>query len=404
MNQPWINKDKHTSLYNFLDIPQEELNFPNDIVVTDCTLRESDQYAGVALTKEDKVTFASALDKVGIQQIEIGMPAITPEERETAEAIVNLGLKAKLIALCRAKKEDIDLAASLGVWGAVVSMPSGYLQIEKRLKWEPQRVIDTAMEMASYAHEKGLFVDLSPYDTTRAHPDFLQKYISTVTAQGTVDRVRLVDTTGCITPHGIRSLIKIMREVTDLPIELHLHNDFGLAVASTIAGLGAGANVISSSFNGMGERSGNTPTEEVVTALHLLYNIDIGLNYDKVYETSLLLQKLTGVKMHPHKSVVGQNSFTQISGLVLAGFKEDPFVGLSYLPEVVGQITTVSLGKATGKASIEWKLEQLGLDASDDQIRKIVLLVKDFALANHGEVSDNEFRRIVKEVADNSEN
>jgi isopropylmalate/homocitrate/citramalate synthase len=398
MNQPWIDVNKHASLYNYLGEPLEELNFPTNVIVVDCTLRESDQYAGVALTKEDKVRFARALDEVGVQQIEIGMPAITPEERETAEAIVNMGLNAKLTALCRARKEDIDIAESLGVWGVVISMPSGYLQIEKRLKWEPQRIIDTAMEMTSYAHSKGLYVDLSPYDTTRANPDFLQNYLSTVVSQGTVDRVRLVDTTGSVTPHGIRRLVKVMHQVIDIPIEVHCHNDFGLAVANTIAALGAGANVISSSFNGMGERSGNTATEEVVLALYLLYNLDLGLNYNKIYEASQLLQKLSGVNLHPHKPIVGSNSFTQISGLVMAGFKDDPFVGLSYLPEVVGRTSTVSLGKATGKASIEWKLKEMGIEATDEQKRDLVSRVKDVALAKHGDISDEEFLTLVNQV------
>jgi methanogen homocitrate synthase len=398
MDQPWIGANKHTSLYNFLGDPLEELNFPGNIVVADCTLRESDQYAGVALTKEDKLNFARALDDVGIQQIEIGMPAITPEERETAEAIVGLGLNAKLTALCRARKDDIDLAASLGVWGVLISLPSGYLQIEKRLKWAPQRIINTALEVTNYAHSKGLYVVLSPYDTTRANPDFLQEYLSTVTSQGTVDRVRLVDTTGCITPHGIRRLIKVMREVIELPIEVHCHNDFGLAVANTIAALSVGANVISSSFNGMGERSGNTPTEEIVVALSVLYNLDLGLNYNKIYETSQLMQKLSRVNLQPHKPIVGLNSFTQISGLVMAGFKEEPFVGLSYLPNIVGRTSTVSLGKATGKASIEWKLNEMGLNATEEQIRDLVLLVKDVALAKHGEISDEEFLTLVKKT------
>lgn len=399
MEKPWLSDRWHGSPYNYLGGPAAELAFAADIVVADCTLRESDQYAGVALTKEDKVRFAQALDRVGVHQIEIGMPAITPVERETAEAIVGLGLEAKLTALCRARQDDIDLAASLGVWGVLISLPSGYLQIEHRLKWSPERIIDTALEVTSYAHEKGLYVDLSPYDTTRSDPDFLQRYLSAVVSQGTVDRVRLVDTTGSIAPHGIRRLVRVMREaIGDTPIEVHCHNDFGLAVANTIAALGAGANVISSSFNGMGERAGNTPTEEIVTALRVLYDLDLGLNYEQIYAASTLLQELTGVGLQPHKPVVGGNAFTQISGLVIAGFVVTPFVGLTYLPELVGRRSTVSLGKATGSASIRWKLDELGLQANGEQVRQLVFKVKEVALDKGGDVSDEEFADLVKQV------
>ena len=280
MTKPWLSDEWHSSPYNYHEDAQTDGGIANDIVVADCTLRESDQYAGVALSKDAKLRIAQALDNSGIQQIEIGMPAITPSEREIAEGIVNLGLNAKLTALCRARKDDIDLAASLGVWGVVISLPSGYLQIKHRLKWSPDRIVETALEMTAYAHEKGLFVDLSPYDTTRSDPEFLQRYLSDVVSQGTVDRVRLVDTTGCIAPHGIVRLVQVMRDaIGEIPIEVHCHNDFGLAVANTIAALAAGANLISSSFNGMGERAGNPPTEQIVMALRVLYGLDIGIGF-----------------------------------------------------------------------------------------------------------------------------
>ncbi len=400
MEKKWVNENWHSSSYNYMGEARKGINIRDDIVVADCTLRESDQYAGVALSKDSKLVLAQALDNVGIQQIEIGMPAITPVERETSEAIVDLGLNAKLTALCRARKDDIDLAASLGVWGVLISLPSGYLQIEHRLKWSLEKIVETAIEMTGYARAKGLYVVLSPYDTTRSDPEFLQEYLSKVTAQGSVDRVRLVDTTGCIAPHGITQLIRIMREaIGDTHIEVHCHNDFGLAVANTIAALGAGANVISSSFNGMGERGGNTPTEEIVTALQVLYGLDIGINLDQLYRTSLLVQELTGVTLQPHKPVVGTNAFTQISGLVIAGFAETPFVGLSYLPEMVGRHSTVSLGKATGSASIRWKLDELGLSANNEQIIELVFKVKEIALENERDVSNDEFVKLVDEIS-----
>ncbi len=398
MDKPWMKEKWYVSNYNFNPEVQQEIKLSN-IVISDCTLREGEQQPGVVLTGDEKLRIAHALDELGIHQIEAGMPAVSPEEKKTMTRIARAGLRAKILAFCRARKDEIETARDCGVWGIVCSLPSSSILIEEKLKWPYERVIDTAIELTRFAHDQGLYVVFSPFDTTRADFNFLSKHVQTVIAQGHVDRLRLVDTRGCVSPHGIGFLIRKIRGLTNLPIEIHCHDDFGLATANTITAAAAGANVLSTTMNGMGERSGNAPTEEVAVALLLLYGLDLGLKYEKFYETSHLIQELTRVKLQPHKSVVGENAFTFESGAGLEGFaKGNPFISETYLPEVVGQRFRVLLGKKSGKYSIQMKLKELSLDVSEEKVATLLTQVKEQSERTKLPVSDEDFRAMVKRV------
>jgi len=398
MEKLWIKERWYVSNYNFHSEVKEGIKLSN-IEISDCTLREGEQQPGVVLTGEEKIRIAQALDELGIHQIEAGMPAVSPEEEKTITHIAKAGLRAKILAFCRAIKDEIEIARDCGVWGILCSLPSSTLLIEEKLKWPYERVIETAVELTRFAHDQGLYVVFSPFDTTRADFQFLSKYIQNVIAQGHVDRLRLVDTRGCISPHGIDFLIKKIRELTDLPIEIHCHDDFGLATANTLTAAAAGANVLSTTMNGMGERSGNASTEEVAVALLLLYGLDLRLKYEKLYEVSCLVQELTGVKLQPHKSVVGKNAFTFESGAGLEGFaKGNPFISETYLPEVVGQKFNVLLGKKSGKYSIQMKLKELSLTVPDEKASTLLKEVKEQSERTKRPVSDEDFREMVKRV------
>jgi isopropylmalate/homocitrate/citramalate synthase len=279
------------------------------------------------------------------------------------------------------------------VWGILCSLPSSTLLIEEKLKWPYEKVIETAIELTNFAHDQGLYVVFSPFDTTRADFQFLSRYIQTVIAQGHVDRLRLVDTRGCISSQGIAFLIRKIRELTNLPIEIHCHDDFGLATANTIIAAAAGANVLSTTMNG------NASTEEVAVALLLLYGVDLNLKYEKLYEVSRLVQELSGVKLQPHKAVVGQNAFSFESGAGLEGFaKGNPFISETYLPEVVGQKFSLLLGKKSGKYSIQMKLEELSLTVPDEKVATLLKEVKEQSERTKKPVSDEAFREMVRRV------
>jgi len=390
----WSSERWYVSQFNSL----VENSIPDDVIISDCTLREGEQQAGVILSRKEKIRLAHMLDEIGIPQLEVGMLAVSSEEEGNIRAIVKEGLKARIIGVCRSIKEDIDKAERCGVWGVVCSAPVGELQIKYKLKWPKEKIIEVAVQMTSYAHKKGFYVILSPMDTTRSDPSFLEKYLKTITREGWVDCVRLVDTAGGITPQGIGYLVKKMRKFSGRPIEVHCHNDFGLATANTLAALSAGAQIASTSLNGMGERSGCAATEEVALALYVLYGRDMGLDLTKFYKTSILLQKYSRVKLQPHKAVVGSGAFAQEAGLVVTGWKEFPLTAEPYLPELVGQKASLLLGKKSGKDSIRVKLKEMRVSLSEKEVDEILREIKHRAQKTKESVDDKEFKKIVRQI------
>jgi len=226
----------------------------------------------------------------------------------------------------------------------------------------------------------------------------LERFLTAVVSRGHVDRVRVVDTVGSCLPQAIQYMVRWMARVTQLPVEIHCHDDFGLATANTLAGIAAGASVASTTVNGMGERSGGAPTEEVAWALKLLFGLELGLKYEKLYNLSGLLQEMSGVKLPPHKAIVGENAFGQEAGLVVSGWREMVFTAEPYLPELVGQKHKLILGKKSGKDSIEVKLKELGREANKEQLEEILLRVKRQAEGTKRPVSDSDFKKIVDGV------
>ncbi len=398
MEGPWATDQWHVSYLNFLPEVREKFNFPKEVIICDCTLREGEQQAGVVLFPSDKLRLARELDEIGVPQLEVGMPAVSEEEFENIKTISKAGLQAKTIALCRIVKGDVDKALECGTWGVSFSIPIGYLQLKHKLKWSEERITAEVRQLTQYAHQQGFYVILSPYDTTRADFEFLERFLTNVISQGHVDRVRVVDTVGSCLPQAIEYMVKWMARITKLPVEVHCHDDFGMATANTLAGIAAGASVASTTLNGMGERAGGAPTEEVAWALKLLYGIDLGLKFDKLYALSKLLQEMSGVRLATHKAIVGENAFGQEAGLVVSGWKEMVFTAEPYLPELVGQAHKLILGKKSGKDSVEIKLKELGLEADKDQLERLLLMVKLQAEKTKSPVSDADFKKIVKEV------
>jgi isopropylmalate/homocitrate/citramalate synthase len=400
MKEKWISDKWQVSEFNFIEDVVNEIRIPHQVFISDCTLREGEQQAGVVFNKGDKLALAKELDEIGVHEIDVGMPAVSREDEEAVKAIAREGLKAKVYAEARALKQDIDKVIECGVSGVEIILPAGHLQLEHKLKWSEERLINTALEMTDYAKAHGLWVNLSPYDTTRARLPFLKKYLSAVTKDSHVDRVRLVDSVGCAIPLAIKYLVKEMKEATGrIPIEVHCHNDFGLAVANTLAGVEAGANVVSTTINGMGERVGNAPTEEVALALRILYGVDLDLRFERFCRISNLVQDLSKVRLQPHKPVVGENAFRYESGMTVAGLAEDPFTGEAFSPDLVGQTRRIILGKKSGSKSIELKLRELGIKVPNSFVDMILQRVKEEAIKTKASVSDDTLKRIVSELA-----
>ena len=367
------------------------------IRIADCTLRDGEQQAGVVLDRAAKVTIARALDGLGIYEIEAGTVASSEEDRRAIAEMCQLGLTSKISALCRGINADMDQAAELGVWGVRLSFPISLLERRHKLKGiSDDDYLKRTLALCEYGRRKGLNVIFSPYDTTRAELPFLRRLVGALERAGTVDRLRIVDTTGCALPAAIAFLIGQIREkAPTLPLEIHCHNDFGLACANTLVGIEAGADYVSSTINGLGERSGNAATEEVAMALEVLYGVDTGLALRKLTEVSRLVAELSGVRTQVNKAVVGESAFRHEAGMVVAGLLQDPFTAEAYEPELVGQRRQILLGKKSGLVSISHKVKELGLPVPEESFPAILERVKVTAVAKHRALTDEEFMTLV---------
>jgi isopropylmalate/homocitrate/citramalate synthase len=374
--------------------------FASEIRLCDCTLRDGEQQAGVVFTVEDKIRIADALDAAGVYEIEAGTPAQSPGDRAAVEAIAHAGLRAKVSALARARKDDVDLVAATGAWGVRLSLPISPIQRTSKLKLDDEQYLTLAREITRYAKERGLYVTFSPYDTTRCELGFLRRVLETLQRDQTVDRVRLVDTTGCATPHIVRFLVGEMKKAADIPVEIHCHNDFGLGVANTIAGAEAGGEYLSVTVNGIGERCGNAALEETAVALRVLFGIDLGLDTTKLTELSRLVEELSGVALQVNKAVVGRGAFAHESGMVVAGLLKEPFTAECYRPELVGQQREIVIGKKAGIASVAAKLRELGIEAPRDDVARLVEAVKAKAVQTKRPLESAEFKKLAQAVID----
>ena len=393
-----VNDRKLWETSPFGEVVHAGLRFPAKVRVADCTLRDGEQQAGIVFTRQDKVDIARALDRLGVYEIEAGTPASSEEDRQAIEDIAAAGLTSKISALARGRRDDIDLVANSGAWGARLSMPISAIQRVNKFKLDDDQYIKLALETTAYTKERGLECIFSPYDTTRCELPLLRRLLGEFNREKTVDRVRIVDTTGCATPQIIGFLVREMSQMSDIPIEIHCHDDFGLAVANTIAGVQHGAQYISVTINGVGERSGNAALEEAVLALTVLYGVDCGVDMSQFVDVSRLVEERSGIALQAHKAVVGRGAFAHESGMVVAGLLKEPFTAESYVPELVGQIRQVILGKKSGVASVEAKLSLLGISVPAETLPVILAQVKDEAIKTKRPVGETRLREFAAAV------
>lgn len=373
--------------------------------IADCTLRDGEQQPGVVFSRQDKVALAVMLDAAGIADLEAGTPATSDEDRLALEEIASLNLRAEVSALARATNADVDLVAACGADSVRISLPISSWQRDAKLKLNDEEYLTRALSICSHAKSHGLRVVFSPYDTTRADVRFLDRVLRALATEGLADRVRLVDTVGAATPQSVAYLVGVMLEATGgLPIEVHCHDDLGLATANTVAGALAGASYLSVTVNGIGERSGNAPLEEVVVALGIGYGIDMGIRLDHLSALSAEVVSRSGVALQAHKAVVGSNCFTHETGTVVAGLLSNPFSAEAYRPEAVGQKRRIVLGKKSGAASIEHVARDLGLEIEPERLPLVLRAVKSRSIQQKGSVEADAFREIVREVAAQARN
>lgn len=401
----WSSKFWFVSPLNFDDEVRKKLELPERVVIHDTTLRDGEQQAGVVFRRDEKVRIAIALDEAGVDRIEAGMPSVSRDDFDAIKEIAKLGLKARVMAFSRCLKQDVDLAIKAEVPGVVMELPSSKHIIEYGYRIPEDSAIKMVVEAAEYAKKHGLFVTLLAIDSTRADYEFLKKVVNSV--QDFMDSLTIADTFGVASPFAMEYLTRQVKSLTKKPVEVHPHNDFGLAVANALAAVASGASAVHVTVNGIGERAGNAALEETVLALELLLGVRTNVKLDKLYELSKLVEQLSGVKLPPHKPVVGDSPFRVESGMIaewwISAREVRPTEVFPILPELVGRKGGIEivLGKKSGKTNIVEALKEAGIDSSKvstENLVKILLETKFYSILKKGPVSREEFSMIVKKV------
>lgn len=373
-----------------------DVKFPDNITIYDTTMRDGEQTPGVCLRTPEKLKIARKLDELGIHQIEAGFPIVSSEEKKSIKAIVNEDLNADIIVLSRTKKEDIDTAIDCDVDGIITFMATSDLHLKHKLKMTQEQALNICMKSIEHAKDHGIFVAFSAEDATRTNLDFLKKIYKRAEEYG-VDRVHIADTVGAISPQGTDYLVRELRKDIKTGIAMHCHNDFGMAIANSIAGLAAGATAVSTTVNGIGERAGNAALEELVMALTLVYDLDLDFNIKKFCELSKLVEELTNVKVPENKPIVGRNVFRHESGIHVDAVIEEPLTYEPFLPEMIGHSRRIVLGKHSGCRAVKAKLDGCGIEVSKDELCKIVEQIK--RSREKGKyINDELFNQIVRSV------
>jgi methanogen homocitrate synthase len=408
MNNKQWNTDKWwVSPFNYSEEVTSKFNLPKSVAIHDATLRDGEQTPGIVLTKENKIEIAKLLDSVGIDRIEAGMPAVSLEDKNAVKEIVNLGLNAKIFTFARAKKEDIDMAVECGADGVIIEIPMGRPKLQYQFaKWSDDDIIEISVDVIKYAKSQGLEVVYFGYDTTRADEDFMFRLYDKVINEGKPDSIGIVDTMGCILPSAMFNLVKKLKSTFDVKIEVHTHNDYGMGVATSLAAVEAGAEVIHVCVNGLGERTGNAAVEPIIVALKTLYGIDVPYNIDRLKEVSDKVEEITRFRKAVNQPFVGKNVYVRESGIGIDLVMNTPLAMFAVAPNLTGNVAGVVLGKKSGAKSIDVELERLEMknEYTLEQKKEILLEIKNFAIKNRKILNEEEFKAIISAYDSKLEN
>ena len=367
--------------------------------VFDTTLRDGEQTPGISLSPDQKLAIAKKLDALGVDAIEAGFPVISEGELKAVKMITGAGLSCEIAGLARTRKEDIDAAVAGGLDYIHTFIATSDIHLEYKLKMTRDQALENAIEAVEYGKSRGLQVEFSAEDATRTDREFLKKVFGAV-AQAGADRIDIPDTVGYSTPEYIAEITKDAIEATKLPVSVHCHNDFGLAVANALSGIHAGAQCAHVTINGIGERAGNASLEEFSMALQCLpyeEKYETNIRSELIYDTSRYVSKIVGIQVQPNKAIVGDNAFGHESGIHTHGVLNNPLTYEPISPELVGRKRWLHVGKHAGIHGMNAMLEEYGISPTPDQSKQILEKVK--LLGDQGkQITEVELLSIASEI------
>lgn len=374
---------------------REKSKFPKRVFVLDTTLRDGEQTPGVCFTLEEKVEIARKLDSIGVDVIEAGFPVNSDDEVNTIKMIKGLGLKAKICGLARCVTGDIDACLKADVDRAHIFIATSDVHLKYKLRMDEGKAFKQAMNAVEYAKAHGLECEFSCEDATRTPLERLVKFYSGVEACG-ADVHNVPDTVGVMEPEAMQNLIGTLCKELKKPVSMHCHNDFGMAVANTLAGIKAGASQMHLTVNGLGERAGNASLEQAATALHAMYSVKTGIRLDMLKDISKLVERASMIRLTPNYPIVGDNAFAHEAGIHVHGVlaKAESYEPLA--PEMVGQKRKIVMGKHTGKHAVSNFIKEK-YNMNSDQITSVVEKVRCLTI-NKKKITEDDVTAIVESV------
>ena len=370
------------------------------IRIDDTTLRDGEQTAGVVFSNHEKMRIAKLLDEVGVHQIEVGIPAMCGDEKQTIKEIVDLGLDSSILAWNRAVKADIEHSIDCGVDAVAISMSASDIHIEHKLQKSRQWVLDQIKECVGFAKGEGLYVSVNGEDASRADLEFLVRFGLAAKEEG-ADRLRFCDTLGILDPFDTFNVITFLKKNIGIDIEMHTHDDFGMATANALAGIKAGATYVNTTVNGLGERAGNAALEEVVMALKYIGKLEVGLHTSRFRELSEYVAAASARTIPAWKSIVGTNVFAHESGIHADGVIKNPLNYEAFAPEDVGLERQIVVGKHSGSRAIYRKFQEFGLELSQEDCAAILAMVRKTAIELKRALFDKELMYIYQDYLAN---
>ncbi len=368
----------------------------NRLNICDTTLRDGEQAAGIVFANLEKGRIAKLLDEIGVPQIEAGIPAMGGDEKASIKRIAHMGLNASILGWNRANVEDISHSIDCDVDSVAISMSASDIHIEHKLRKSRQWVLDRIVESVEYARSHGMYISVNAEDASRADPEFMMEFARTAKDAG-AHRVRFCDTLGILTPSDTYDRIKQLIDTVGLPVEMHTHNDFGMATANAIAGVQAGASFLSTTVMGIGERTGNSPLEEVTMAAKHLLKIDMGIDTPRLREVAEYVARASGREIPAWKPIVGQNCFAHEAGIHTDGVMKYLSNYEPYSPEEVGMSRKIIIGKHSGRSTIKQSLSARGIDVDDEAAAAILEIVRATSVSLKRSLSENELAYIYQD-------